>query len=236
MQKTEFIVHHSGGEELGRLDVAEWWRAICHHHVRVNGWDDVGYNFGVAADRSPEIGHVLEGRGWAGAGAHTVGHNAPGIGVCFLRSGPPTPGVQRAIRWLYDESCKFHKRQLRKGVHSDFNSTACPGDLADWVRAGMKVPAPTSLEEASRMISKPAVGVMPTPSGNGYWIAAADGGVFAYGDAVFHGSMGGKPLNAEITGCAAHPTEQGYWLIAADGGVFAYGAAKFYGAPLEHIK
>ena len=37
-------------------------------------------------------------------------------------------------------------------------------------------------------------------SADGYWSAAADGGVFAYGDVGFYGSMGGKPLNARIVG------------------------------------
>jgi len=31
-----------------------------------------------------------------------------------------------------------------------------------------------------------------TPSGHGYWIVDSDGGVFAYGDAPFLGSMGGR--------------------------------------------
>jgi hypothetical protein len=28
-----------------------------------------------------------------------------------------------------------------------------------------------------------------TQSGKGYWLTAADGGVFAFGDAVFHGAV-----------------------------------------------
>jgi hypothetical protein len=30
-----------------------------------------------------------------------------------------------------------------------------------------------------------------TADGNGYWMAAADGGVFSYGDAGFYGSAAG---------------------------------------------
>jgi hypothetical protein len=37
----------------------------------------------------------------------------------------------------------------------------------------------------------------------GYWLVASDGGVFAYGDAGFFGSHGGKPLNQPIVGMAA---------------------------------
>lgn len=75
-----------------------------------------------------------------------------------------------------------------------------------------------------------------TPSGHGYWIVGSDGGVFAYGDAEFHGSMGGQPLNAPIVGITATPTGHGYWLIAQDGGVFAFGDAPFLGAPVGHVR
>ncbi len=40
------------------------------------------------------------------------------------------------------------------------------------------------------------VGIQPTPSGNGYWLDASDGGVFAFGDADFLGCLVGSPLNA----------------------------------------
>lgn len=39
----------------------------------------------------------------------------------------------------------------------------------------------------------PVVGISTIPTGEGYWLAAEDGGVFSYGLARFHGSMGGKP-------------------------------------------
>lgn len=35
----------------------------------------------------------------------------------------------------------------------------------------------------------PIVGIASTPSGQGYWVIAADGGVFAFGDAQFHGRV-----------------------------------------------
>lgn len=62
-------------------------------------------------------------------------------------------------------------------------------------------------------------------SGAGYYLGAADGGVFAFGDAVFHGSMGGEHVNAPVVGIA--PTGAGYYLGAAEGGVFTFGDAEF---------
>ena len=72
------------------------------------------------------------------------------------------------------------------------------------------------------------VGVAAASSG-GYWVATADGGVWAYG-APFFGSMGATPLNAPVVGIASTPDHGGYWLVASDGGVFAFGDAKFFGS------
>ena len=81
------------------------------------------------------------------------------------------------------------------------------------------------------------VGVAPTPDGNGYWLAGADGGVFSYGDARFFGSMAGHALNKPIVGIVASADGNGYWLIGADGGVFAFGdAVAPAGNPLPGIK
>jgi hypothetical protein len=33
--------------------------------------------------------------------------------------------------------------------------------------------------------------MVPTADGGGYWLVAADGGVFSYGDATFEGSAAG---------------------------------------------
>lgn len=67
-------------------------------------------------------------------------------------------------------------------------------------------------------------------TGNGYWLAASDGGIFNYGDAGFHGSTGDIDLNQPIVGIAGTISDGGYWLIAADGGIFAFGDAVFAGS------
>ncbi|HEY8199803.1 MAG TPA: choice-of-anchor D domain-containing protein [Actinomycetota bacterium] len=79
-------------------------------------------------------------------------------------------------------------------------------------------------------LREPIVGMAATPSGRGYWLAARDGGVFAFGDAGFQGSLGGIKLNEPIVGMAATPSGLGYWLVAADGGIFAFGDAQFRGS------
>jgi len=78
--------------------------------------------------------------------------------------------------------------------------------------------------------NRPVVGMSSTASGSGYWLVAADGGIFSFGDAAFYGSTGAITLNKPIVGMTGTPSGRGYWLVASDGGIFAYGDAAFYGS------
>jgi hypothetical protein len=82
--------------------------------------------------------------------------------------------------------------------------------------------------------SSPIVAIADDGAGDGYWIAGANGSVYAFGKAKYFGSMGGKPLKSPIVGLAAMPDGDGYWLVAADGGIFAYGAARYHGSMGGH--
>ncbi|MBC7763115.1 MAG: VCBS repeat-containing protein [Candidatus Saccharibacteria bacterium] len=63
----------------------------------------------------------------------------------------------------------------------------------------------------------------------GYWMTAADGGVYSFCK-PFYGSTGGIRLNQPVVGMAPTPSGNGYWLVASDGGVFPFGDAAFYGS------
>jgi hypothetical protein len=79
-------------------------------------------------------------------------------------------------------------------------------------------------------LNYPVVDIDATPDGKGYWMVAEDGGIFAFGNAGFFGSMAGKPLNGRINSMTPTSNGQGYWLNGCDGGVFAFGNAPFFGA------
>jgi hypothetical protein len=89
---------------------------------------------------------------------------------------------------------------------------------------------PVAAAASSAPLRPPFVAMASTPSGNGYWEVASDGGVFTFGGAAFHGSMGGRHLNAPVVGMASTADGGGYWLVGADGGVFAFGDAGFHGS------
>jgi hypothetical protein len=93
----------------------------------------------------------------------------------------------------------------------------------------LAVPLPPPVPEPQSKMTEPAVGICATPSGKGYWLVSSDGGVFSFGDAGFHGSLGGVKLDAPIVGMACTPSGKGYWLLGSDGGVFGFGDAKYDG-------
>ena len=86
--------------------------------------------------------------------------------------------------------------------------------------AGDLAPGPSDVHAAA------AVG----DNGADYRMVAADGGIFDFGDATFHGSTGSVSLNRPMVGMAATADGGGYWLVASDGGIFAFGDAGFFGS------
>ena len=65
---------------------------------------------------------------------------------------------------------------------------------------------------------------------HGYWLVGSDGGIFSFGAAAFHGSMGGTPLQRPVVGITPTSTGNGYWLVASDGGIFSFGDSTYYGS------
>ncbi len=83
-------------------------------------------------------------------------------------------------------------------------------------------------------LNAPIVGIIPTPNGGGYWLIAADGGVFDFGNAKFYGSTysqghtglgGSNPISGRIVGGVATPSGNGYWLVSSTGAVYNFGGA-----------
>ena len=63
----------------------------------------------------------------------------------------------------------------------------------------------------------------PTSDGLGYWLLAADGGVFNFGDAAFAGSAGGAPSPDPAEKLVAPKSGPGYWIVDQNGTVNPFG-------------
>src|SRR5207244_4412625 len=77
-------------------------------------------------------------------------------------------------------------------------------------------------------LNKPIVGMATTPLGDGYWMAASDGGIFAF-NVPFLGSTGGLKLHQPAVPIIASPLGRGSCMVAG-GGIFSFGDAAFYGS------
>ncbi len=62
---------------------------------------------------------------------------------------------------------------------------------------------------------------------------AADGSVYAFGDATYHGSRGGRWTDGAVVGMAVDPVTGGYWLVTSKGAVYGEDAPN-YGSASEH--
>jgi hypothetical protein len=74
------------------------------------------------------------------------------------------------------------------------------------------------------------VAMASTPDQNGYYLVSKSGGVFAYGDAVWYGSIAHFHLASPTVAIAVTPSGRGYYLVTKAGNVFNFGDAPFYGS------
>lgn len=140
--RTEFIVHYSYGPTTQTV------RSIQDFHMDERGWSDIAYNLLV-----DDNGNAYEGRGWDVRGAHAVGHNTSGIGVCYIGQNSPTAEAKATIRALYNEANRRTGRELDYKGHGDVNETSCPGsNLQSWIDDGMPAGAATIDEGMMGMI------------------------------------------------------------------------------------
>ena len=96
---------------------------------------------------------------------------------------------------------------------------------------GASIPPPTTSTGPTTTTTAPPTSTpVRAAHQHGYFLAAGDGGIFAFGAAQFHGSTGKMRLTAPITGIAPTPDHGGYWLVGADGSVFAFGDAHYAGS------
>lgn len=133
-RRRYFVVHHSGAPS------SQSAREIQHWCMYGRGFSDIDYNFLV-----DQTGKIYEGRGWDVIGAHTVGYNLVGAGVCIIGNDQASNDAKASCRWLYDQYVKRagHSLAIRGHRQLATTGTSCPGNrVFAWVSAGMKTLAP----------------------------------------------------------------------------------------------
>lgn len=73
------IIHHSATKDSpAKPD----WEAIRKYHIEHNGWDDIGYHFGI--EYVDGVARLRLGRPVKQIGAHCKGANKDSIGICVV--------------------------------------------------------------------------------------------------------------------------------------------------------
>lgn len=122
---TKIILHCSATPEGKDYTVAQ----IRDWHVRGNGWNDIGYHFVIYRD-----GTIHKGRPVEQAGAHTKGHNANSIGVCYIGgcaadgNTPKDTRTPEQNRALHELVAQLQQQYPGATVHchNEFANKACP--------------------------------------------------------------------------------------------------------------
>ena len=126
---TKIIIHCSAtpeGKDYTVQQIRQWHTTP---KPKGNGWQDIGYHFVIYRD-----GTVHKGRPIEQSGAHTYGHNAHSIGICYIggcAKDGKTPKDTRteAQRLALINLCRDLKASYPKATihgHNEFAAKACP--------------------------------------------------------------------------------------------------------------
>ena len=126
MRKIDKIIIHCSATPEGRAVTVEEIRKW--HTSPPNNWNDIGYHYIITLD-----GKIHSGRPIATAGAHTVGHNANSIGICYV-GGTDSAGKPKDTRNDLQKSAMAQLiHQLESQFpnatvhgHNEFANKACP--------------------------------------------------------------------------------------------------------------
>jgi len=125
---SKIIIHCSAtpeGKDFTVQQIRQWHTTP---KPKGNGWRDIGYHFVIYRDGSVHPGRPVEQ-----IGAHTSGHNANSIGVCYIGGCAPdgktpkdtrTPAQRAALIRLVAELLRQYAATVHG--HNEFAAKACP--------------------------------------------------------------------------------------------------------------
>ncbi|MBW3667733.1 MAG: CAP domain-containing protein [Actinobacteria bacterium] len=219
---STFVNRERNERGLSRLDIeayavgtAQEWAEHQRNSAAVQHRADMASRYGAYPAYGENVGTTMHGTGdihrlFMSSGTHRrnilqPGFDAMGIGVACAADGRMYVTVDFVARSQH--------------VANRYSTTSVAS-------------TPVAVGEGGRTCPRPAAPgtTVGAPGTGGYWLQARDGGIFAFGDVAFHGSMGGQPLNRPVVGIAATPRRDGYWMVASDGGMFSFGSARFMGS------
>lgn len=131
-QINEIIIHCTATPEGRRVTVSD---VDAMHRQR--GWKGIGYHYLVGLD-----GEIWQGRPVETIGAHTEGHNANSIGVCYVggvdhsmkAKDTRTPDqILSLVKLIGDLHGQYPQATIHG--HNEYATKACPSfDVKEWIK------------------------------------------------------------------------------------------------------
>ena len=129
MHPEKIIIHHADVKDGPNLQTG----AIRKWHVEHNHWQDIGYH--ALVELIDDRYEILMGRPWWMDGAHTLGQNTVGLGLCFVgdfnedipTEAQLTEGAKLIRTWM--DVYVIAEKDIYP--HNKFNVTDCPGKNFD---------------------------------------------------------------------------------------------------------
>ena len=126
---NRIILHCSATKEGKEYSVETIRKWHTDPRPKGRGWSDIGYHYVIHLD-----GSVSQGRPLDRSGAHTKGHNADTVGICYIggidKEGKPkdtmTPEQNKAFRMLVLSLRTLFNADMTIHGHNEFSAKACP--------------------------------------------------------------------------------------------------------------
>lgn len=99
MNRPEFIIIHHSLTKDGQVPD---WPAIRRYHVETNGWNDIGYHWGIEDVDGKLVLQTGRAVGTAGAHCKEAGMNQRSIGVCVVGNFDLAPPSVEKVYFLRD--------------------------------------------------------------------------------------------------------------------------------------
>ncbi len=122
-------VHHS----LTKDSKTSSWEAIRKYHIETNGWQEIGYHFGIE-DVNGSV-KLRIGRPTDQAGAHALGLNSTHLGICIIGNYDiiaPSEDYLVTLGLVIADLARFYKFPINTTTikyHNEVSHKSCPGKL-----------------------------------------------------------------------------------------------------------
>lgn len=148
MPKTYIVIHHSATPDG---TIYRDFDSIKRGHL-ARGWRDIGYHWIIEKVNGQLV--AQPGRPERDTGAHCIGRNQNGIGVCVVGNFQDETPSDELYRFVANV-CKgiIERHPIKEiGGHRDYDATACPGQYFDVEKVRQMVKGDSVMQDVKVLV------------------------------------------------------------------------------------